>query len=184
MNENKAKVALRAVRHDFLVLLCVFVSALGLGFGINAFRQHPLPFLYRDKETRLEDSVRRIRQRAGDSKAQSITEQFSLEQFVIYVAENKGVIVDARPEIFHRLGHVPGALSLPRDDFENGYLVLKDRLESDLAQPIAVYCADASCADASLVKKALNSLGYNNVTIFTGGWREWTQAGKETEGGQ
>jgi 3-mercaptopyruvate sulfurtransferase SseA len=184
LNENNVNATLQSLRHEILVLLCVFVAAVALGFGLNVLRERPLPILYRDKETRLKDSVQRIQPRSKDSNSKPITEQFSLGQFAAYVAESKGVIIDARPEIFHRMGHVPGALSLPRDDFEKGYSVLRGRLESDWTQPIVVYCADASCTDASLVKKALNSLGYNNVAVFAGGWHEWTQVGKETEGGQ
>jgi len=132
----------------------------------------------------MQDSVRRIKEAADNSLPQSASEQVSLAELARYVEEKKIVILDARPDVFYRLGHVPGALRLPRDDFENGYLVLKERLESDLAQLIVVYCSDASCADASLVKKGLNSLGYSNVAIFTGGWREWTQSEKATEGGE
>lgn len=130
------------------------------------------------------DSVRRIKEAADNSLPRSAPEQVSFAEFTRYVEEKKIVILDARPEIFHRLGHVPGALTLPRDDFENGYLMLKKRLESDLTQQIIVYCGDASCADASLVKKGLNSLGYGNVAIFTGGWRAWTESGKESEGSE
>ncbi len=34
------------------------------------------------------------------------------------------LILDARPEVFYRVGHIPSALSLPRDDFEGSYHVL------------------------------------------------------------
>jgi predicted sulfurtransferase len=69
------------------------------------------------------------------------------------VESKRGLVLDARPEIFHRLGHVPGALSLPRDDFETGYAALKEKLEADRSQPIVIYCSSASCEDSGLVKK-------------------------------
>jgi 3-mercaptopyruvate sulfurtransferase SseA len=113
----------------------------------------------------------------------TIPEVLSLEEFTDVVEKQSGTILDARPQIFYRMSHVPGALSLPRDDFENGYSTIRTRLRTDLGHPIVVYCADTSCTDASLVKKSLNALGHSNVGIFSGGWREWTQSGKETESG-
>jgi rhodanese-related sulfurtransferase len=83
--------------------------------------------------------------------------------------------LDARPEIFYRLGHVPGALSLARDDFENAYAQLKERLEKDKNQPLIIYCSNSSCEDSHLVQSALLKLGYVNVAVFSGGWATWTQ---------
>gem|GEM_PF-4178326 len=35
---------------------------------------------------------------------------------------------------FHRLGHLPGAISLRRDEFETGYALVKTQLESNRSQ--------------------------------------------------
>ena len=118
------------------------------------------------------------------------------------VVERGGaLILDARPELFHRLGHIPGALSLPRDDFEQGYMALKDciiallrngiidagakpdvpsenamdNLAFGLAKnyPLVLYCANDTCKDAELAREALAKLGYTRISIYTGGWAEW-----------
>ena len=146
---------------------------------LNQFKETPLPLVYKFKAERMHDSVRRIASQqvvSAPTPVSRLPEQLSLEEFSSYVKNTQGVILDARAEPFHRLGHVPGALSLPRDEFEKGYAALKNKLEADRSQPIAIYCSDSSCEDSGLVKKALTSLGYTNLALFEGGWGAWTSA--------
>lgn len=49
-------------------------------------------------------------------------EYLTLEEFFEFV-DKDGLVLDTRSKIFYRLGHVPGAISLLRDDFENAYAV-------------------------------------------------------------
>jgi 3-mercaptopyruvate sulfurtransferase SseA len=94
------------------------------------------------------------------------------------------LVFDARPEIFHRLGHIPAALSLPREDFENAYKTFQTELERDRTQPLILYCSSASCEDSTLVQKSLQALGYSNVAVFSGGWAEWQEKGLPEEAKQ
>jgi 3-mercaptopyruvate sulfurtransferase SseA len=172
------------VRGDFLLLWLLATSALCMGLVINQFRDKPLPLTYKNKAERLQEVVQKITAPPPSVPATEnapLPAKMTLEDFAVYVDGRKGLILDARPEIFHRLGHVPGALSLPREDFENGYNTLKARLEADQAQPLVVYCSSSSCEDASLVRKSLAGLGYTNLAVFEGGWSEWTAAGKPEE---
>jgi len=169
---------------DLMVLWLVATTALCVGLLINQFRDTPLPLVYKDKAKRLQDSVQRIASKESapaPAPVVQIPEKLSLQEFSSYVENKRGLILDARPEIFHRLGHVPGALSLPRDDFETGYAALKDKLEADRSQPIVIYCSNSSCEDSGLVKKSLASLGFTNLALFEGGWGEWTNAKKPEE---
>jgi rhodanese-related sulfurtransferase len=162
--------------------MALVAFAVGVGLGANAFRREPLPLIYQNKMTRLSAAVARL-QHSSVSPASQVTpipERLSLEQISDFAETEAGLILDARPSIFYRLGHIPGALSLPRDDFEAAFQLLQSRIGSDHSRPLVIYCTDESCADASLVKKALTALGYSNVGIFAGGWREWTGAGKAT----
>jgi len=156
-------------------------SALCGGVVINQFRDTPLPLIYQSKEARLNEVVRDIRAAACPVGASAPEDgPISLAEFQGFVSNKKGIVLDARPEIFHRLGHVPNALSLPRDDFENAY----NRLGPLLAhrdQRLAVYCSGASCEDSELVRDTLHKLGYTHVLIFKGGWDEWTEAGLPEE---
>jgi len=169
---------------DLVFLFLAASVSLVTGILINQLRDSPLPLVYRDKAERLQDSVQRIAAKEAPSApapAVHLPETLSLEEFTSFVEKKGGLVLDARPEIFHRLGHVPGALSLPRDDFEKGYAALKNKLEADRSQPIAIYCSGASCEDSGLLKKSLASLGYTNLALFEGGWGEWTGAKKPEE---
>jgi rhodanese-related sulfurtransferase len=170
-----------------MLIWLVATTALCVGLLINQFRDTPLPLVYRDKAGRLQDSVQRIATKESASAPAPIVqlpEKLSFEEFSSYVESKRGLVLDARPEIFHRLGHVPGALSLPRDDFETGYASLKGKLEADRSQPIVIYCSSASCEDSGLVKKSLSALGFINIALFEGGWSDWTNAKKPEETAQ
>ncbi len=105
----------------------------------------------------------------------------SLGYFRAFVNAKRGLVLDARPGIFHRDGHVPGAVSLPRDDFESSYARVKVLLEANRGQSMVVYCSDDACDDSKWVCQALTSLGYTRVNVFRGGWDAWTHAGLPTE---
>jgi len=178
---------MKTLRSDLMTIWLVATTALCAGLLANQFRDTPLPLVYKNKSERLQDSVQRIAAKESTSAPAPVVhlpEKLSLEEFASFVENKRGLVLDARPEIFHRLGHVPGALSLPRDDFETGYAALKDKLEADRSQPIAIYCSNSSCEDSGLVKKSLASLGFANLSLFEGGWTEWTNAKKPEETAQ
>jgi 3-mercaptopyruvate sulfurtransferase SseA len=178
---------MKTLRSDLMVLWLVATTAFCVGLVINQFRDTPLPLVYKNKAERLQDSVQRIASKESASApapVDHLPEKLSLEDFSSYVENKRGLVLDARPEIFHRLGHVPGALSLPRDDFEKGYAALKAKLEADRSQPIVIYCSGSSCEDSGLVKKSLAALGFTNLALFEGGWSGWTNAKKTEETAQ
>jgi len=154
----------------FTVLLSIAVC---VGFFLSEFQDKPLPLIYQSKEQRINEAVAQIHVKvSGDGF--KLAKQLTLKDFRVFVDQKKGLIFDARPEIFYQIGHVPGALSLPRDAFKETYLKLKSLLQLDSAQPIAVYCSDSGCDDSVLVQKALQDIGYTNVAVFRGGWNQWT----------
>lgn len=162
----------------------IATTSICVGLLLNQFRDKPLPLVYQSKQERLERAVSRVA--ASETPKQnsatvSFSQDLSLDEFRVFVKEKHGLILDARPEIFHRFGRVPGALSLPREDFEKSYARLKTKFEADKSQPIAVYCSNSFCEDSKLVRKALVSFGYSQVAVFQGGWAAWTQAGLAEE---
>jgi rhodanese-related sulfurtransferase len=176
-------VNLQSLKRDAAGGFVLVVISILVGLLINPFRTRPLPLVYQSKAERLKAVVETL----FDTPLSELTGQqrsLSLEQFGKFVNEGHGVVLDARPEIFYRLGHVPGALSLARDDFEMAYLKCREILEKDQKQSIVVYCSGESCEDSVLLGKALIQLGYENIGIFHGGWTEWTRAGLPEEQGQ
>ena len=99
--------------------------------------------------------------RAGAETARAPSEvageDLILEEFRELVERREAVVVDARPEVFHRLGHVPGALSLPVKDFKASYAKHRSRLEADKRALVVVYCSNEACEDSTLVGEALKN---------------------------
>jgi rhodanese-related sulfurtransferase len=166
------------------------------GLLINQIRDHQLPLVYLSKADRVADAVKQIENPiasvtpvetpilSNPASAQDIPatpeaatpQPISLDDFKGYVEKKEGLILDARPEIFHRLGHVPGALSFPREDFDGAFARLRTRLEKDKSQALLVYCSGGECEDSQMVADGLAKLGYRRVYVFKGGWDEWDGA--------
>ena len=174
--------SVRGLRSDWF-FAGVLILASGLaGQIINGWRAQPLPADYATKAERLEKSVQAILPPKTPEPmpikvaVEVAPAALSLEEFQEFAKARRGLVLDARPEIFYRLGHVPYALSLPREAFDKAYARLRGKLESDLAVPLAVYCSSATCEDSELIQKALQKLGYTHVAVFRGGWSEWSAA--------
>ena len=101
--------------------------------------------------------------------------------FFIGVLGLHALILDARPEIFHRFGHIPKAISLPREDFEACYSKQRTLLEKHKKHPVVIYCSGVSCEDGEMVANALIALGFTDVRFYRGGWDEWTRIGLPEE---
>lgn len=164
---------------DALVVLIIASVSFGAGLLVNLFRAERLPLIYQPKEGRLASAIHEITAGAARAKIQTdrIADDVSLEEFRKVVGAGGAVVVDARPETFYRLGHVPGALSLPFKDFKSAYAKHRSRLEPDKATRIVVYCWGTSCEDSDLVRRALQGLGFTRVSVFRGGWSAWTASG-------
>jgi rhodanese-related sulfurtransferase len=89
--------------------------------------------------------------------------------------QGRALFLDARkPEEYAEL-HIPGAINIPPDKLEEA----GDRALTgiDKTRLIIVYCDHVRC-DASLkVAEKLQSLGYQEVAAFLGGFDAWDQAG-------
>lgn len=84
------------------------------------------------------------------------------------------LLIDLRSEEEFKLGHIPGAVSIPRGVAE--FRIAKDVRDADAE--IILYCATGN--RAALVKKALDSQGYRNVSAHEG-FDHWAEAGEAIE---
>ncbi|MBN1587614.1 MAG: rhodanese-like domain-containing protein [Candidatus Omnitrophica bacterium] len=104
----------------------------------------------------------------------------SIERAREIVAGRRWMILDARTPKEYEAGHLPGALSLPRLEFEEKY----EKVEVFLSrrEPLLVYCSDKLCDEAVLLAKRLKDQGYTQVWVFVGGFKAWETAGHPVEG--
>jgi rhodanese-related sulfurtransferase len=87
--------------------------------------------------------------------------------------------VDARSEEDYLLGHIPGAVLLPPEDFDVYYPAFAKIELSD--RGIIVYCQDIDCDLADKLKDRLEKEGFTGIQIFAEGWFGWAEFGFPVE---
>lgn len=112
----------------------------------------------------------------GDLSSISLEQVFGLQQ------SGKAMIFDARPAFFYNLGHIPGAINLPKSNCDEAIHNREGEIKAALAEgkSIVVYCTSITCPDARAVADHISGFGYP-AAIFTGGWDAWKDAGMPTE---
>ena len=159
---------------DVVGLWLLLTGCLVGGLVLNAMRPAPLPLVYSTPQSRLDHSVEHLN--SAQNSAVALDGDVAREEMQKLSANRATLILDVRPEIFFRLGHIPSALSLPRDDFEKQYQALQAVLQSRRGNALVIYCSSTDCHDSQMVADALQKLGYAHVRLFRGGWSDWEHA--------
>jgi hypothetical protein len=123
----------------------VLITALGtmLGLVVNLIRPDGLALAtaYKTPAQRMEESVAAISTDETAAHASTGKDEIAIlgfEDFQKMVSSKIAMILDARPAIFYELSHVPQAINLPREDFENAYRRLEPQLKNEI-RPLIVY---------------------------------------------
>ena len=111
-------------------------------------------------------------------KVTSIT----FEDFFALQQAGNVLLIDARPVFFYNLGHIPGAINLPRGIDETTVRARDDQFKKAIVggKTIVTYCTGTTCPDARKLAVQISILGHP-VSIFSGGWHAWNDAEMPTE---
>ena len=92
--------------------------------------------------------------------------------------ENRAFLVDVRPAFFYKLGHIPGAISLPKRSFKTLFPSTKAEIDAAViaGKVIVLYCTDLDCPDGRNTARLLAKEGYS-TSVYKGGWKEWKVSG-------
>ena len=90
-------------------------------------------------------------------------------------------VFDARPEDQFAEGHLPLALPLPSDTFDDRFIDYAGMLIPE--QEILVYCSGVVCDESLQVCRSLLDHGFTNLVLFAGGFEAWEAAGHPMEAG-
>ncbi len=179
---------MKTLRQDTFALGMLAAGSLGIGLLANGVRSHRLPLFYASPKERLGEVVTRMStETPPDLLPLSIRgrwQNMGLDELQELVAARKGTCIDARAQTFYQAGHIPGAMNLPRENFEKSYARMRTVLEAAKTKPIVVYCSEADCKDSELVADALGRLGYPQLFVYKEGWEEWLRAGLPQEAKQ
>jgi rhodanese-related sulfurtransferase len=99
----------------------------------------------------------------------------------VFFMSKDAVFIDSRHAFDYNLGHITGALNLPLKDFDTMKHMLDD-IPKD--RTVVSYCDGEECNSSIELAMKLQGLGFSNVKIFFGGWREWQMRGEPVEGSQ
>lgn len=94
--------------------------------------------------------------------------------------ERGALFLDARGVMFYEMGHIPGALPLPQEDFDQAFAALEPKLRSTF--DIVVYCSGYGCEASHIVAHKLAEKGIE-AAILHDGWPAWEEAGYPTRKG-
>ncbi len=106
----------------------------------------------------------------------------TLANFFPIQQSNTALIYDVRPGFSYRIGHIPGAQSWPKSQFDAQLAPREAEIRSAVAakRPVILYCTDLSCPDSTKVATRLAALGHS-VSILEGGFATWKAADLPTE---
>jgi rhodanese-related sulfurtransferase len=85
--------------------------------------------------------------------------------------------LDARPDAQFSASHVPGALQLNEDRWDE---LLRQMLAAwSPERKVVVYCSRQTCnASHAVAERLRNEDGLKNVYVLQGGWEEWQKSGQ------
>ena len=176
----------RGLAVDCAGLLVLAAFSLLVGCFVNRLRANPLPWVYESRARTMDRAVARLEDHPAlpstPAAVEEVPHEIRLDDFQSFVMARQGLVLDARPAVFYREAHVPGAVSLPREAFAETYPLLRATLEPSKDRPIAIYCSGTDCPDSQLLSDALTKLGFRHLLIYTSGWDEWSQTGLPQEG--
>jgi len=135
--------------------LLLSAIGMGIGFTINSMSEKPLPLV------RVPASATAEQWTVLDTQ----TVQRHLEA-------GTAIFIDAREPKEFKVGHIPGALNLPAEQFGEYFEKLGSGLPKEEA-PLIVYCQGGVCDESHRVLEHLKTLEFKNLYLFTGGWQEW-----------
>jgi len=154
-----------------------FVVFFAVALIVNGFRSEPLKIW--GAETRVERAKAKAQSKGVEVAAKwkycDVTDLDTL------IREDDAIVVDARPGLFYKMGHIPGAISLPATTKDLGGEIRKVFSGVPPGKIIAVYCADKNCENAETVAKQLVQIGYSRIFIYSDGWAEWEESGRDIE---
>ncbi len=134
---------------------------------------------YRNLNSHRPKPEERMTQKSGSDlvvEAKTRIREVTPKDVQAMVAEKRDVILlDVRESNEWNLGHLPGAVHLPRGTIESK---VEQLLPRDCE--IVIYCAGGS--RSALAADTMCQMGYSNVSSMSGGWREWVGNGGAVEG--
>ena len=91
--------------------------------------------------------------------------------------ESSVLFVDARSSEYLDDGIISGAIF--NENIDSLAVMISSLIGYDTA--FVIYCSDDDCGSSEELAYELQEFGFNNILVFKGGWRSWSEEGLEVE---
>jgi rhodanese-related sulfurtransferase len=139
--------------------LAIVLASAALGILVNHFSSHGIPIIAKGGQLPLPPGI----------------EAMTVAQARAALDAKSALFLDARIADEYPKSHLPGALSLPPESFNEKYPDLAERVEA--AGTVIIYCESPECGDSILVAERLREVFAGKVYVVEGGWGAWVAAG-------
>jgi rhodanese-related sulfurtransferase len=97
--------------------------------------------------------------------------------------DRKALFIDARTKLEYDTMHVLGAINIPYAEFYSKSFSEKNEVMKKYGKNgiIIVYCNGGKCEVSIDLAYEIAKIGYNNVSIYKGGIKEWEESGYPVE---
>ena len=151
------------VRSAFLV-----VAASAIGLIVNAVRAPNVDlFSYKPPKQKIVE--------AAQPGEKATVSEIDLATALVLQKTQGVLFVDARKKVEFDAGHIPAAISIPSECFDEAFPPHKQSLLK--ADKIVTYCTDVECDESfELAQRLREALG-RSILVFGGGMREYQGKG-------
>ena len=158
--------------------ILLMIVATVVGVAVNAVRPNGVALIQKGQAV---STAQHAESDSTAAEAPLAEGAISIEQMKEIFDAGTATIIDARSTTEYEEGHIPGSINIPHDRIPE----FMDVLNSEVAMEahVVCYCRSFTCDFSDLLATELKIIGYQNVSIFSGGWDEWTKAGYPTEKG-
>jgi rhodanese-related sulfurtransferase len=123
--------------------------------------------------------LERLYQDFGNTASEGATFNVATLAESLREIKDGAIVIDVRPKDDYALGHIGNSLSLPEGDSKG--LAEKDMYLLTHAKDLIVYCQGVDCATAYFAAHKLRGIGGGRISVYEGGWNEWTACGLPIE---
>jgi len=164
----------------------MLVAAL-TGIAVNAVRPDGLPLIQQGVAVETAQHHDEPTGATPDTSASAAEANLpegavSLEEMKLKFDAGTSVIIDARSTAEYEQGHIPGAINLPHDRIPEFIDMLMS--QAPMSADVVCYCRSFTCDFSDLLATELKIMGFENVSVFSGGWEQWSGAGYPAETGR
>ena len=169
----------------------IMAVATVIGIAHNAVRSDPVPLMFKQpvrSPTPAATEAEPVDSQAADSPTDidptpSVTETelangvISMERVRIVMESGTTIIIDARAASQYEESHIPGAISIPTENFYDYDISSLVPYDVD----VIVYCNSITCDLGEQLAREMRSMEYERIVVYRGGWDEWAEAGYPAE---